>query len=137
LRIGTTATTIEVSATAGAELQTANASVGQTMSGQSIIDLPNLGRDVTTLTVLQPGVTPNGYVAGSLRDQSTFLLDGGNNSDDMGGDTVTYQTNTTGFGGTQTNGMPSGLVPTSVESVEEFKVNTFGQTSDFNSSIGS
>jgi hypothetical protein len=137
MRVGTTATTIEVTATVGAELQTANATVGTTMSGQQLLDLPNLGRDVTTLSTLQPGVMPGGYVAGAQRDQTSFLLDGGNNSDDMGGDTITYQTNMTGTGGTQTNGMPSGILPTPVESVEEFKVNTFGQTSDFNSSIGS
>jgi hypothetical protein len=137
MRVGSTATTIEVSATVGAELQTANATVGTTMSGQQLLELPNLGRDVTTLTVLQPGVMPGGFVAGAQRDQTSFLLDGGNNSDDMGGDTITYQTNFTGTGGQQTSGMPSGILPTPVESVEEFKVNTFGQTSDFNSSIGS
>jgi len=137
MKVGPMATTIEVTASVGAELQTANATVGTTMSGQSLLDLPNLGRDVTTLTTLQPGVMPGGFVAGAQRDQTTFLLDGGNNSDDLSGDTIMYQTNMTGTGGTQTNGMPSGILPTPVESVEEFKVNTFGQTSDFNSSIGS
>ena len=32
--------------------------------------------------------------------------------------------------------MASGVVPTPIESVEEFRVNTFGQTADFNGSIG-
>jgi uncharacterized surface anchored protein len=38
MRVGTTATTIEVTATVGAELQTANATVGTTMSGQQLLD---------------------------------------------------------------------------------------------------
>ncbi len=99
--------------------------------------LPNLGRDVSTLTVLQPGVTLDGYTAGAVQDQNTYTLDGGNNSDDMAGNSTSYVTNFTGLGGTQTGGTPSGVVPTSVETIEEFKVTTFNQTADFNSSMGS
>jgi Carboxypeptidase regulatory-like domain len=137
LQLGSTSTTIEVQAQAEAELQTTSASVGNTMSGAAILALPNLGRDVATLAVLQPGVTPGGYTAGAVQDQNTYTVDGGNNSDDMSGNTTSYTTNFTGFGGTQTNGTPSGVVPTPVESIEEFKVTSFNQTADFNSSMGS
>src|ERR1700736_38903 len=137
LQVGSTSTTVEVKATAGAELQTTNASVGTTLSGDALMALPNMGRDVSTLAVLQPGVTPTGFTAGAYADQNTFLLDGGNNTDDMAGNTTGYQTNFTGMGGTQTNGVPSGIVPTPLESIEELKVTTFNQTADFNSSIGS
>jgi hypothetical protein len=137
LQVGSTSTTVEVKATAGAELQTSNASVGTTLSGDALMALPNMGRDVSTLAVLQPGVTPTGFTAGAYQDQNTFLLDGGNNTDDMAGNTTGYQTNFTGMGGTQTNGVPSGIVPTPLESIEELKVTTFNQTADFNSSIGS
>src|SRR5258708_18718226 len=61
LQIGSTATTVELSATMGAELQNANATVGTTINQNSIMYLPNLGRDVQTLAVLQPGVTSSGY----------------------------------------------------------------------------
>ena len=54
---------------------------------------------------LQPGVTPLGNVAGAVEDQSTFTIDGGNNTDDMSGDTRGYITNFTGASGTQTNGI--------------------------------
>ena len=64
------------------------------------------------------------------------MLDGGNNSDDMAGNNTSYVTNFTGTGGTQTGGSPSGIVPTPVESIEEFKVGTFNQTADFSGSIG-
>ncbi len=68
LKVGSTATTVEVSASAGAQLQTMNATVGNTLSGQSLLLLPNLGRDVTSLAVLQPATTPSGYTAGSYND---------------------------------------------------------------------
>jgi hypothetical protein len=136
LRVGSTATTVEVVAAAGAELQTTNAAVGSTLDSQALAALPNLGRDVSALAILQPGTTPSGMVAGAFSDQNVFMLDGGNNSDDMSGNNTTYVTNFTGGGGTQTNGSPSGVVPTPSESIEEFKVSSFNQTADFSGSIG-
>ncbi len=137
MKIGTTSTTVEVTATVGAQLQTMNATVGNTIDNKSMIMLPNLGRDVTTLAVLQPGVTLSGYSAGSQNEQNTFTLDGGSITDDMAGNTTGYQTNYTGFGGSQTNGVPSGVIPTPVESIEEVRVATINQTSDFANSSGS
>ncbi|HYA98207.1 MAG TPA: carboxypeptidase-like regulatory domain-containing protein, partial [Methylomirabilota bacterium] len=57
LSVGSTTTTVEVRATATAELQTTSATVANTITQESILHLPNLGRDVQTLAVLQPGVT--------------------------------------------------------------------------------
>jgi Carboxypeptidase regulatory-like domain len=136
MELGTASTTIEVKAVAGAELQTTNAAVGTTISGASLESLPNFGRDVTTLSVIQPGTTLTGNTGGAVSDQNSYTLDGGNNSDDMGGNVTGYVTNFTGLGGTQTNGNPSGVMPTPVESIEEIKVNSFNQTADFNASIG-
>jgi hypothetical protein len=137
LEVGATTMTVEVRATNLAELQTTSAAVGTSLSGNALIALPNLGRDVSTLAVLQPGVTLSGYTAGAYEDQNTFMLDGGNASDDMSGETNRYGTNFTGMGGTQQVAVPSAVVPTPVESVEEFRVSTFSQTADFNNSIGS
>src|SRR2546427_2519599 len=131
-----TETVVVTSAPAGTELQTTNATVGTTINLKELELLPNLGRDASTLMALQPGVTPAGQVAGAVGDQNSFTVDGGQNSDDMSGDQVGYIVNFTGTAGGQTNGMASGVVPTPLESVEEFRVNTFGQTADFNSSIG-
>ncbi len=136
LQVGSTSTTVEVTATAGVELVTTNAAVGTTLSGQTLQDLPNMSRDVSSLAVLQPGTTLSGYTAGAYNDQNTYQIDGGNATDDMAGNVNSYQTNFTGLGGTQTNGPPSANIPTPSESVEEFKVNTFNQTADFNNSIG-
>lgn len=136
LKIGATTTTVEVTASTGAELQTMNATVGNTLSGQSLLLLPNLGRDVTSLSVLQPAMTMSGFTAGSYNDANTYTLDGGNITDDMAGNTTGYQTNYSGLGGTQGGGIPSGVIPTPIESIEEFKVSVSNQTSDFNNSSG-
>jgi len=137
LEVGGTSHTVEVMATNLAELQTTTAAVGTSLSGAALIALPNLGRDVSTLAVLQPGVTLSGYTAGAYEDQNTFMLDGGNISDDMSGESNRYGTNFTGLGGTQQGAVPSGVVPTPVESIEEFRVSSFGQSADFNNSLGS
>jgi hypothetical protein len=144
LEVGSLAETVVVTAAPmAAELQMSNATVGSTLNLKDMAALPNLGRDASTLMMLQPGIAPSGAagqgggsVAGAYLDQNTFTIDGGNNSDDMAGNTTGYITNFTGSAGSQTNGMASGVVPTPIESVEEFKVNTFGQTADFNSSSG-
>lgn len=137
LKIGSTKEVVTVEANNVAELNTTNATVGNTIDSRAIQFLPNLGRDVTTLSVLQPAVTPGGYVAGAVSDQNTYTIDGANNTDDMAGTTTTYQTNFTGTGGGQTNGTVSGVVPTPIESIEEVKVSVAGQGIDFNNSIGS
>src|SRR6201999_2069166 len=64
LKVGATTTTVEVTAAAGAELQTTNATVGSTISGVQLNNLPNVGQDANALFLLQPGVSPGGNVAG-------------------------------------------------------------------------
>jgi hypothetical protein len=131
LTVGSTTTTVEVTSVAGAELQTTNSTVGSTINQSSMIYLPNLGREASTLAIFQPGVSPEGSVAGAMYDQNTFQLDGGNNSNDMDGSMNVY---TPSYA---SNGAPTGVLPTPIESVEEFKVATSGQTADFNGSSGS
>jgi hypothetical protein len=145
LQVGGTNVVVEVQAT-GVELQTMNATVGNTVTAIAIDNLPSIGRDVNTFIEMQPGVSAGGDVAGAVNDQSYFSLDGGNNTNDMDGSGGVY-TNTqqslvigdpTGGMSVQsfTYGAPSGVMPTPADSVEEFKVNTAGQTADFNSSAG-
>ncbi len=128
LEIGSTSTSIEVKASAGAELQTSNATVGSTISGVSLMNLPNLGRDANAFFVLQPAVTPGGGVAGIPGDQNLFQLDGGNHSDDQqGGHGYTTAPGNLGIGGPN---VPAGIMPTPVETVEEFTVNNGYQARD-------
>jgi hypothetical protein len=137
LELGQTTTIVEVSAAVGAELQTTNSTVGSTITGDSLQYLPNLGRDASTLATLQVGVTAFGNAAGANQDQNSFQLDGGNNSNDMDGNQRTY-TPSNGYTGTNsTGGSPSGVMPTPVESIEEFKVGTSNQTADFAGAAGS
>src|ERR1017187_2475846 len=134
LEVGAVTETVQVQATAEAELQTLNSTMGSSMSGSTIQNLPTINRDVAGLVFLQPtasptfggaeGNTTSGQIAGNMSDQNTYLLDGGNNTDDMDGDRGTYV------------GARSGVMPTPVESVEEFRVNTNNMTADFATSGG-
>jgi len=150
LELGSVSETVEVSAT-NTELQTMNATVGNTITGVALESLPSLGRDVSTFVTLQPGVAMDGSVAGANQDQNSFMLDGGNNSSDMDGTQNTYTPSFAGdpSGGLVNNlvtatspagspggGAPTGVMPTPVDSIEEFKVGTTNQTADFNSSAG-
>jgi len=142
LQVGGANVVVEVQAT-GTELQTMNATVGNDLTSIAIDNLPSLGRDVSTFVTLQPGVGTDGSVAGAFMDQSYFSLDGGYNTNDMDGSNSIY---TTSFAGDPTGGVgaqffgtgsgATGVMPTPQDSVEEFKVNTAGQTADFNSSAG-
>lgn len=135
LKIGSVSETVVVEAS-GANLQTLNAAVGTTIGFQSLQELPNLSRDVSSLLTLQPGIAPNGSVAGAVRDQNTFQLDGGNNSSDMDGTMNTYTPSFASAASSTAGGGPTGVMPTPVESIEEFKVNVSNQTADFNGSSG-
>jgi hypothetical protein len=150
LEVGATSETVEVVAT-NTELQTMNATVGNTITGIALDSLPSLGRDVSTFVTLQPGVSPDGSVAGANQDQNSFMLDGGNNSSDMDGTMNTYtpsfagdptgglvnfQVTATAPAGSAGGGGPTGVMPMPADSVEEFKVGTSNQTADFNMSSG-
>ncbi len=139
LEVGAATQTVEVTATPGAELQTLNATMGTTVGGDTLLALPNQNRDATSLILFQPTAIPTfggaegnitgGQVAGSMSDQNTFTLDGGNATDDLAGDN-NYVAGNRGYVG------PQAAIPTPVESIEEFKVATNNQTADFSTSAG-
>jgi len=150
LKVGAASVEVEVTAV-GNELQTMDATVGQTIAGNDLDALPGLGRDVSTFVTLQPGVAPDGSVGGANQDQNSFMLDGGNNSSDMDGTQNTYtasfasdptgglvnnEVTATAPGGSPGGGGPTGVMPTPADSIEEFRVGTNNQTADFNSSAG-
>lgn len=147
MEVGAVSQTVEVTAS-NADLQTSNATVGNTITGVLLQGLPAIGGDVSSFVELQPGVGPDGSVGGTVVDQSTFMLDGGNNSNDMDGSmqvyTPSFGSDPTGGvgagtglrGGASSGGVPTGVIPAPSDSVEEIKVNTANQTADFNSSAG-
>ena len=100
LKVGTTSETVEVQSEA-AQVETVNPTIGGTVTGKAIQDLPLNGRNTLDLALTQPGVVPiaddigtygtsNGgstetglggiSVAGGRGDAITYLLDGGINN---------------------------------------------------------
>ncbi len=89
LQVGRVSGEVTVEA-ASSQVETQNSTVGATVSGQAIFELPLNGRDTLDLLKTQPGVTATnpdsgaagGYSIGGMRtDSVTYLLDGGNNTD--------------------------------------------------------
>ena len=77
MEVGTLAETVEVSAQSSQVMvDTQDASLGNNFISQQITQLPLEARNVLSLLTLQPGVTKDGYVAGSRADQSNVTLDG-------------------------------------------------------------
>src|SRR5512146_1896490 len=95
MQVGQATQEVVVEGTSTATLQTLNATGGNTVVGNQLESLPTLGRDVSTFVTLQPGVSPDGNVAGTVMDQASFSLDGGQNTSDMDGSMTVY---TGGFG---------------------------------------
>ena len=135
LEIGETIQTVEVLATPAQELQTMDATLGNTLSGQTLLYLPSKSRDVSNLLLLQPLVTPelssnqggnSGHVAGTRNDQNTFLLDGGDVTDGIEG-TGSYWS---------ANDAQSGTMPAPTESIQEFRVATSNANASFVGSAG-
>ncbi len=87
--VGATDQTVDVGAEA-APVETVNATLGQSVTGRVLTNMPLNGRDMLDLALLQPGVTEsnddnggagNYSIAGGRTDSVTFLLDGGLNND--------------------------------------------------------
>ncbi len=134
LEVGAISEVVEVKAQPGAELQTLDATMGATIGGKDMLNLPTIARDASSLIYLQATAAPtfngalsniySGQVAGAFSDQNSVQLDGGNNSSTLDGDNATYV------------GLRGGAMQMPVESVEEFRVNTNNMTADFGSSGG-
>jgi Carboxypeptidase regulatory-like domain len=145
LEVGSVSNTVEVTYSVGSDLQTMSATVGASLGGTTLVNLPNTSRDASTLAVLQPGQNINGNVGGNASDQNSFQLDGGFATDDMSGDNNTYiksfGSDTAGGSGAMHSAgfsqAPSAVVPIPVTSVEEFTVSTANQTADFSGGAGS
>ena len=121
LEVGTDTSIVEVIATAGAQIQTTDAQIGNSISKDLISKLPTLARNVTELMNLQPGVVPTGSnlgirTTGAIDDQNTVTLDGVD---------VTAVVTAAGTS-----------VPTPQDSVEEFRVNVSNPNADLGRASG-
>jgi hypothetical protein len=128
--------TADISVTDAAPmLDTSNATVGATIQGKQIVELPLNGRNFTNLALLSPGVTRGAY---------------GDNASGIGGNTETYRNKDSGGASLSVNGLRpqannfildgidnnEGLVNTilifpPVDATQEFKVNTSVAPAEF------
>src|ERR1017187_609336 len=119
-KVGSTATSVVVEA-ASAQLNTVDASLGNVITSQAIVELPSYARNVANLLTFQPGVAffgsgcnssgnncddRNGSVNGGRSDQSNITLDGAD---------VNSQSDRTAF---------SSILRVTPDSVEEFRTTT-------------
>jgi hypothetical protein len=141
LEVGTTGQTVNVTAEAST-ISTSDASIGNAFTEHSIRQLPLDTRNVVQLLSLQPGVTSNGEVMGSRRDQNNIILDGvdvnDNENSGIGGqaDIGSQQ----GSNSNNTNQGPiagfNSVLPIPLDSVQEFRVTVAGQGADEGRSSG-
>src|SRR5258708_4501917 len=121
LEVGGDNQIVEVVATAGAQLQTSDAQIGNSISKDLISRLPTLQRNVTELLNLQPGVVPTGNnlgarMTGAIDDKNTVSLDGID---------VTAVVTAAGTS-----------VPTPQDSVEEFRITVSNPNADLSRASG-
>lgn len=96
LPVGRLSDTVVVEGT-GNTVETENATVGATVTGEAIFELPLNGRNTLDLLKTQPGVTPTNpdsgaagsySIGGQRTDSVSYLLDGGNNNSLLGNEVV-------------------------------------------------
>jgi hypothetical protein len=129
LSVQTAVTSINVSSTALA-LNTTDATMGEAVNNATIQALPMEGRNVPDLLSLQPGVlylghninqnldSRSGAVSGSRSDQGNVTVDGIDDNDQINGYAFT------------------GVLRSTLDSVEEFRVTTTGSNADTGRSSG-
>src|SRR6266576_1445356 len=124
---------VQVTAGAGVELQTLDATVGNVVQGEQMVGLPNINRSAMVYYDLQPLVAPTyptggtnqvnsqAAVAGSRSDQTTLTVDGIDATDNIIGASVKPD---------PANVVDS-PVPLTSESVQEFGVATTNSNSSY------
>jgi hypothetical protein len=112
MEVGEVQQTVEVTATAGVELQTTDSTVGNVIAGKDMPLLPALTRQANELIRLQPLSTPTGEIAGSRNDQTTITLDGIDISNQNTGGIAT-------------------VVPIPIDGIEEFRVGVANPNASF------
>ncbi|MGH9767850.1 MAG: carboxypeptidase regulatory-like domain-containing protein [Blastocatellia bacterium] len=117
LEVGEVQQTVEVTATAGVELQTTDSTVGNVIAGKDMPLLPALTRQANELIRLQPLSTPTGEIAGSRNDQTTITLDGIDISN-------------------QNTGGINTVVPIPIDGIEEFRVGVANPNASFGRGAG-
>lgn len=142
MEVGTTGQTVNVSAEV-TTVNTSDASIGNAFTEHSIRQLPLDTRNVVELLSLQPGVTQQGEVMGSRRDQNNIVLDGvdvnDNENSGIGGNSDIGSLQGSNANVPASNSPISGfnsVLPIPLDSVQEFRVTVAGQGADEGRSSG-
>ncbi len=129
VKLGVTAESVTVDVSAATQtLNTTDASIGNAINNEAIMSLPSEARNPATLLALQPGVlfiggtdstdSRNGAVSGARPDQTNITLDGVDNNDQIAPSAFT------------------GVLRTTLDSTEEFRVTTSNANADTGRSSG-
>jgi hypothetical protein len=110
-KVGSTQETISVEAGA-APINTVDATLGNAIESQQIVELPSYARNVAALLTFEPGVNQSGNVNGGKSDQGNITLDGAD---------VNNQYNRAAM---------SSVLNITMDSVEEFRVTTTNGNAD-------
>ncbi len=133
LKVGAATDAVEVTAGAGAELQTLDATVGNVVQGEEMVRLPNINRSAMVYYDLQPLVAPTyrtgginqvnsqATVAGSRSDQTTLTVDGIDATDNLIGASVKPDS----------ANVVDSPVPLTSDSVQEFGVGTTNSNANY------
>jgi len=133
LKVGAPTEPVQVTAGAGAELQTLGATVGNVVQGEQMVRLPNINRSAMVYYDLQPLVAPTyptggtnqvnsqAAVAGSRSDQTTLTVDGIDATDNIIGASVKPDP----------SNVVDSPVPLTSDSVQEFGVATTNSNASY------
>jgi hypothetical protein len=119
MEVGSVTQTVEVKEAGESTLDTTDATVGNVINSREVTDLPIQARlNPANLMQLQPGVNDAGSVTGARSDQGNITLDGIDVNDQETGQAFVSTT------------------PISVDSVQEIRTITAGETADYGRSSG-
>ena len=117
LELGSVTEVVEVVADSQ-QINTVDATIGNAIGGQAIIELPSFARNVAGLLALQPGVNVFGNVNGGKSDQANVTLDGVDVNDQMDRSAFTS------------------VLRVTLDSVQEFRTTTTNANADQGRSSG-
>lgn len=106
LEVGQITEVVTVTSSGEVTVNTQDATLGNVIANQQIIQLPLPDRNPAVLLTLQAGVTREGFVAGARSDQSNITLDGVDINE------------------AQSNSLTAPVLRLNAEAIEEFRVTT-------------
>jgi hypothetical protein len=119
LELGSVTQSIEVTSAGESTLNTTDATVGNVIDSKSVQELPIQFRlNPANLLTLQAGVNDAGSITGARSDQGNLTLDGLDVNDQATGQAFTV------------------TIPVSIDSLQEVRTVTAGETSDYGRSSG-